>query len=108
VLCDQPVPGLQIRGFQHCPNLIERHVKIAKSSDYLRNWDLRGGIPPVARVPIDIGRLKQPDPVIVAQRFDTHMTSSGEVTYRQRRLHGPSLHTPVRGESRIGANWQKR
>ncbi len=67
---------------------VQRHVQVAEPADHLGDGDLVGRVAPVAGVSVDVGRLEQPDPVVVPQHLDAHMGGAGEVADRQgRRWH---------------------
>jgi hypothetical protein len=61
------------------PDPFERHLQDTEPADDLSDRDLVGRVATVTGIGIDVGRLKQADLVVVAQRLRTHLRGASEL-----------------------------
>src|SRR6266849_10800904 len=67
-------------------NRVQRHVELAESGDDERLANLVGAVAAVAGDLVDLGRLEQPNPVVVAKGLDREVGGLGEVADADRSL----------------------
>src|ERR1700758_1443909 len=97
---DCRVARREIRRGEDLVNCVQRHVELAETGDDQRLANLVGAVAPVAGDLVDLSRLEEPDPVVVAKSLDREVGGPGEVADADRRWRHPtSIDSPPRGES---------
>ncbi len=80
VRSDEVVASVHVGRGDDRLDLFQRHLQGTEASDDLGGGDLLDDVAAMTGVWIDVGRLQQADPMVMAERFHAQVGGAGEVS----------------------------
>ena len=102
--------GCRVVDGEHVADLVERQLQLAQSGDRPRGLELFPAVTPITGEPIDLGRPKQVELVVMTKGADAQPGKPGELTDRQQVVIHARIVNPSVGRESSGraAYWVRR